>query len=54
MRAIGNLLLLLEERHLQIEKFRKLTVDAATTLTYNAANESNMKVKFRVSPPIPF
>lgn len=44
MRAIGNLLLLLEENHLKIEKFQKLVIDAATTLIYNASNENNMKV----------
>ncbi|XKL60803.1 hypothetical protein PGB90_007860 [Kerria lacca] len=46
MRAIGNLLLLLEENHLKIEKFQKLVIDAATTLIYNASNENNMKVRW--------
>lgn len=44
MRAIGNLLLLFDEAHLEIEKFQRLTEDAVITLAKNALNDSNMKV----------
>lgn len=44
MRAIGNLFLLVEEHHIEINRCKILVEEAATTLVYNASNENNMKV----------